>query len=1323
MKNSTQITYRRANNLRNNRRGSALILAVVMTTLLAIVGMIFVMVARVNESASSSQTVSAELDNAVNTVIGHISRELSEDVPGVDDSEYYDYPGDNDRWLANIEPYLPQDNQGAITNSESATEQLENCIWQQISDVTGYLTNNYGKSNYDPIKNVNVMPGEFDPDSADNAYRYNAAAKYIPEYPQLYFNEDGELMEQLADADGDGIADSKWIELEDVTTAKGEQVFAAVRVIDNCGMLNLNTAAFLDMESDTEPENKKLIDGSSLLHTDLSGILLKTVNEPFSNTQRPQDSGLFYLFDGIKEGTIGEEYSIRGRTQPDSGNDDWYEDPESFIALNQYYIWQLEKTASMLSPDEAYILGGGQEYYGREGVKIRDNNSAADLDDYFSFFKPFDVSDELSLRHRFCIDSPEWSRVKHLWPMRDIDSDRDDYMLLPRSRPYATADGKLEYWINRLAVDDRYLDPTTQVEVEGSGSQEEIFKSSDIKHLLTAYSFDRTIAPDGTKQFALNIDPTAEARLLDRRDGVPENYSQRTAEVLYYTLVKARCEGMGEVEGQSGNSSEDLDEDELIRLGQLAVNIVDMRDLDTDITCLDLRIENAKFSDPRYNHLNPDVWLDSSDDDPTNVITGTDTYVYGVETQPVISGIAIAYEPLLSEDPENPVDYSEQEPVSHYAVEIYNPFDSPIQLRRVDDFAIETRDRMTWSPDRRDTWRYFIDRGSSGIVEIPARGFIIVCDSANFWAPYIENNADTVVVQWANLKLSYSLSIEDRHTGQSGRRMVDSRVRIPGEVLISRRVENIYTDYRRAFTDRQPIQPRMVEWDWTSDEVQIKYYRRNVMGSDSSHIYKNDAWWFCAWQEMAYIGDPSKSEDLRLGTENPSGGDDTPGENEILVRETPETDLSMPFARYEDQIQYFHSTLSDRPEENDRRIEGRTILHFNNVGEISRIWAVGPREWQDVEPIMDRLDSEFTNYIDNELNYSELMDALGGTDPENPQEPTYDCDDFIKWQYYYSYEDPDSEEAITYFDDYTVMDRLKYVSPTGLTDFSIEESEVRLDLSDPRYANIFNYLTVFDPENDYIDNDGDGIVDEEWFDDGIDDNPDRDVADLEVQRPGVEWKIPGRININTAPWFVIAQLPWVKADKDNPDEVSDDVTKEEFALAHAITAYRDMIQVDESPEYDDRWQVIGSELGNEIDSDDVRGMPGFASIGELNLVLNTSNDDYRIDKLGQNNKDIDGFPDIYSYGGNGDDAIDDFEEKDLIFTRLSNNATVRSDVFTAYILVRVGVNGPQKRVIAILDRGNVHPNYDNDGGVEQNKKTVGKVKIVGMKTITDTGMP
>jgi hypothetical protein len=54
-----------------------------------------------------------------------------------------------------------------------------------------------------------------------------------------------------------------------------------------------------------------------------------------------------------------------------------------------------------------------------------------------------------------------------------------------------------------------------------------------------------------------------------------------------------------------------------------------------------------------------------------------------------------------------------------------------------------------------------------------------------------------------------------------------------------------------------------------------------------------------------------------------------------------------------------------------------------------------------------------------------------------------------------------------------------------------------------------------------------------------------------------------------------------------------------------------------------------------------------------------------------------------------DNVTDDLEERDLIFQRISDLVTVRSDVFTAYVLVRIGANGPQRRTVAILDRSDV----------------------------------
>ncbi len=216
-----------------------------------------------------------------------------------------------------------------------------------------------------------------------------------------------------------------------------------------------------------------------------------------------------------------------------------------------------------------------------------------------------------------------------------------------------------------------------------------------------------------------------------------------------------------------------------------------------------------------------------------------------------------------------------------------------------------------------------------------------------------------------------------------------------------------------------------------------------------------------------------------------------------------------------------------------------------------------------------------------------------------------------------------------------------YAKGTNQISPSDTEDTARLDLTDTYFQKLFKYLTVFDPTTDGIDNDGDS--------NGIGISVDED-----------ELKVPGRININTAPWYVLAQLPWVSQRPGSTD----------YSLAQAIVAHRDNPSVE-----------------------------GFRSIGELMQIPEMY---YYVDGV-----DLTGFPDLTTPTGSaGDEALDDFEERDVIFARISNLISVRSDVFTAYILVRIGTDGPQKRVMAILDRSNVYSPTD-------------KVKIIALHPVPD----
>ena len=184
------------------RNGSAIILAVVLTTLLAIIGVLFLLSSRVDSVATSAVGDNENLKLAVDTVVAQISQKLVLDTPGVDpNGTYYDYPDGNNPWLASLEPNAAM-------------------LWPHITDL--YYQFRYSAYNV-PV---------------------NSSSAIVPEYqPTVGFGF-------LADADGDGVADSFWVPIQvngqGITSSKGKPIYAAIRIIDNGGMLNINTAYKFD---------------------------------------------------------------------------------------------------------------------------------------------------------------------------------------------------------------------------------------------------------------------------------------------------------------------------------------------------------------------------------------------------------------------------------------------------------------------------------------------------------------------------------------------------------------------------------------------------------------------------------------------------------------------------------------------------------------------------------------------------------------------------------------------------------------------------------------------------------------------------------------------------------------------------------------------------------------------------------------------------------------------------------------------------------------------------------------------------------------------
>ncbi|OHB54550.1 MAG: hypothetical protein A2Y07_00365 [Planctomycetes bacterium GWF2_50_10] len=256
----------------------------------------------------------------------------------------------------------------------------------------------------------------------------------------------------------------------------------------------------------------------------------------------------------------------------------------------------------------------------------------------------------------------------------------------------------------------------------------------------------------------------------------------------------------------------------------------------------------------------------------------------------------------------------------------------------------------------------------------------------------------------------------------------------------------------------------------------------------------------------------------------------------------------------------------------------------------------------------------------------------------------------------------------------------------GYTANNRREENVRIDLTDPNMQRIFNYIAVLDPAIN--------------------------ISDPNYQNVTTVY---GRLNINTAPARVLSKLPWVA----NRGKSTTGWTTTKNELAEAIVAYREKLKLNADVDYTSRSALKGGrEEGTGI-GPQLREEPGFASIAEIAMVTNPGNSSaardysmwwYALEQTG----DQPGYPDLtnWYWRERGDGIADDFEERYLIFSRISDICTVRSDVFTAYILVRLGQDGPQRRMIAIFDRSEV-------GRDAMTGQWGGKVKLLALQPVPE----
>jgi hypothetical protein len=466
------------NSERKCSEGSALILAVVLSTLLAIVGVLFVMAARINQLGTSAISENKELDLAVDSVVADLSQQLALDIPGMvnQNQEYYDYPDANNLWLASLEPY----------------ESSGSYYWRQVSDITGQLTG----------KNRNVQ------------------AIVVSPYGPI-----PDTNNPVADADGDGVADSIWIALGGISSSHGKPIYAAVRIIDNGAMLNVNTG----FKFNPNDPNASMfsVDGKTQTQINVMALAGWAGDPPTSTDERN------LLFERANNGQGVDPYDL------------------------QSYLWN-------------YVW-----CFGEPNLP----------------YTPFDTSDELEMRYRFILNNTGIYTRLDKWGGQF----RDNTL----STPVTTGGAALDRWFQK-ACNNGNEDPNYAY-----------------RHIATTYNMDRILNPVG---LALN-------------NGKMVNINTAEPQLLYvaiWTSLQNREPNAALVEQLAG---------------QLAVNIVDMRDKDADVT---------------------------------ELTTGTKTY-YGFEAQPFISEIGFK---ISNSNPDTAANNS-------FALELYNPFKVDIPLR---DFKVELYD-------------------------------------------------------------------------------------------------------------------------------------------------------------------------------------------------------------------------------------------------------------------------------------------------------------------------------------------------------------------------------------------------------------------------------------------------------------------------------------------------------------------------------------------------------------------------------------------------------------------------------------------------------
>jgi hypothetical protein len=658
--------------IKRKNNGSALILVIIVTVLLSVVGIMFVMTMRMREMTTANVTDDRDLDTAVAAVTEKIGTVLRQDLFGTNltasilSNEPYDSTTNSDSWLASLEPKWLSDN-GTPANPTDDMYQ-----WDQMTKL-------YGTGS-----------------KWDRILRDGLAGWPLPQYGGIVkdYQDFGQCPTKVvngitvpdvegfpADADGDGVADSMWERVSGLSTSRSKPVYAAVRIIDNCAMLNLNTAYCYYQKpygtGDSSPFTKSWYMNS----------IAYGGNVPYGDDPVTAAIERDYTVGGRYLSELNYYSFLRGSDLNSlwggSAGDGWY----NILTARKFNPKPLTSPAVPYTPQEVHELGIMQ------------------IENLGPLFSKFDIGDELEIRNRFIMTSLTESRIERFDVANfSLDAGGGVYAALqiPRdnSGGYPISDWTVR--MNAANFDLWRQDGTLKVSTDPDYSDSYRY---DRRHVCTFYSFDRNIRSGSYTQLdnALNSLPASLSALqkqaieelfrplnyhpIDLRTitdpANPDNITANTPgsrRNILHLLYAFREYCFDDIEGGFSDPSQ-IRSLAARKAAQIVANMIDYLD-DPDAT-------TGPFADPSYGlqaSVNPTyinktiidtMILQVSGNDPAVVgnaafdfgLAATDT-VYGYERQPFISEVYCFYDSDATPLPG----------AQAFALELINPYKTAITL-------------------------------------------------------------------------------------------------------------------------------------------------------------------------------------------------------------------------------------------------------------------------------------------------------------------------------------------------------------------------------------------------------------------------------------------------------------------------------------------------------------------------------------------------------------------------------------------------------------------------------------------------------------------